>query len=233
MTDYLETRNLDEDEMNAEYRAAEEAYREEAGRVWDKNEEIKASIRHDLNLTPDERLDAYQQRYERDVAPRFNEAATRFVSGIMGPRGEDERRLSEGVGEKFADHLIALTGKSTEELGAIMQTAQRTGQGDLVRAVAQVALDKNAFGIFDRWAESEPELAAALQRLRTTPGPDQLATRTGAMRPPVADITGLTPNPADVERVRSAEAARLANKQRDRQRFFGYTRQAGRYSGLV
>lgn len=204
--------NIAEKDMSPEYRQAERDYREKARHLWTENEAAKKAARSQVEATPEERQDAYMQRYQQKIAPVFDKLASDFVAQIMGPRGEDEKLLTQGVGERFSDHLIAISGKPDAELPALMKTARRTGQKDLVRAVAQVALDRNQFGLFKQWAESEPELADALKRVRTTPDAEQLATRTNAMRPPKASPEALEPTAADKERAASAPAAEEASR---------------------
>jgi hypothetical protein len=212
MTDYLRNGNLNEKDMRPEYLEAERVYREQAQRLWASNEKTKREARAKVDLSPEERLDFYRQRYQELISSPFNRLAGSFIESVMAPRGADERRLTQGVGEKFSDHLIALSGKTDEELPALMKTAQRTGQADLVRAIAQVSLDRNQFGVFNEWAAGEPDLAAALKRVRSTPDPEQLATRAGAMRPPKADPEALEPRQEDHDRAASRPAAEAASR---------------------
>lgn len=230
MADYLKNGNLDESRMSKDYLAAEKEYRERGKRLWEKNEELKKTVRSKLDLTPEQRLDEYMQLYQRDISTPFNKMASEFFFQTMKPRGEDERLLSQGVGEKFSDHLIALADKPVEELSAIMQTAQRTGEKDLVRAVAQVAIDKNHFGLYNQWAASEPELAEALKRVRSTPDPEQVETRANAARPPKASPDALQPTQVDFDRAKQAETARKLAEEQQRRGFFGITRHVGRHS---
>lgn len=230
MTDYLKNGNLDESRMSAEYLEAEKKYREKGSRLWDRNEQLKKDVRSKLGLTPEQRLDEYMQLYQRDISTPFAKMASDFFFQIMKPRGNDERLLSQGVGEKFSDHLIALADKPVEELSAIMQTAQRTGEKDLVRAVAQVGLDRNAFGLYNQWAASEPELAEALKRVRSTPDPEQVETRANAARPPKASPSALQPTQVDFDRAKQAEWARKHAEEQERRGFYGITRHVGRHS---
>lgn len=212
MTDYLRTGNLDERDMNPDYRQAEKTFREKARTLWTTNEEIKRSVRSKLDLTPEERQDEYMKLYKQKVEGPFEQQASDFVGEIMGPRGEDERVLTQGVGDSFPDHLCALSGKPVEELPGLMKTAKRTGQQDLARAVAQVALDRNQFALFNEWAEGEPELAEALKRIRTTPDTEQLVTRTKAVRPHAADANSLEPTAEDHQKAAQKHAADEASR---------------------
>ena len=212
--DYFDSGNIDEKNMSEEYREAEALYRKQAARLWDLNEELKKETRARIDDEPEERLDHYRQRYEQGIEREFQKGASEFISGIAGPLGKDRRLLQESVGASFANHVIALAPRSTEELERVMQTAQRTGEEDLARAVAQVALDRQHYGLFERWASSEPELAAAMRRIRSTPGPEQLAVRTNAMKPPKAAPESLQPAAEDFERAESVKTSQEAARAR-------------------
>lgn len=212
MSDYLRNGNLDEKDMSSAYLAAEQSFREKAARLWEDSEEAKKTARSMVDATAEERQDFYKQRYQRKIAPTFDKLASDFVDEVMRPRGRDERLLTQGVGTGFSDYLISLSDKPLEELPSLMRTAQRTGQRDLVRAIAQVALGRNEFALFEEWAASEPELAGALKRVKSTPDPEQFATRTNALRPPKASPEALEPTDEDRARVASAPAMEEANR---------------------
>jgi hypothetical protein len=234
MTDYLNNNgNLQEKDMNAEFRQAEEAFRTQAGQLWERNREAIGTIRGDLDLEPHERQDQYLQRYTNQIAPKFEQLAGEFVGRIMHQRSQDEALLSQGTSERFADHVVELSGKSTEELEQIAKTAARTGQKDLHRAAAQVGLDRNAFGLYQSWATSEPDLAAALERLRSTPDAEQLRTRTLAMKPPTADPDRLEPTYAEHQAAQERESQARSAATARRRSFFGITRQSGRHSTRI
>jgi hypothetical protein len=225
MSDYLEGTSLDERDMNPEFKEAEQEYRDQASKLWTEAEELKSRTRRRVDDTPEERQSAYMADYQ-SINNRFERLANGFTQRVETQRRADKRLLQEGTGEKFADFVVSLSTKPAEELDQIMQTAQRTGARDLARACAQVALDKRRFQLFEEWAQGEPELAAAMKRLRTTPGLDQLRTRTLSMRPPRAGAETLEPTQGDRERVVSQSAAQEAA----RAAFFGLPRrQVGRY----
>lgn len=213
MTDYLTTGPLDDKDMDPGYRAAEEAYREQAARLWETAEELKREVRLNVEMSDEEREDLYMRRYLDRVEEPFNKLAGDFVASVAAPRGEAERALTEGVGEKFGEFVVSLSGKPADELKRVMKTAGRTGQGDLAAAAAQVALDGNLFGIFDEWAASDPKRAEAMRRVRTTPGPEQLATRAKALKPPRADASSLVPGEKEREAVAMKRAADDAAKE--------------------
>jgi hypothetical protein len=219
MTDYLEPASLEERDMDPEFKSAEEEYRNQAGKLWTEAEELKKRTRRKVDATPEERLGEYMAEYQ-SINTSFEKLADGFAQRVESQRRADKRLLQEGVGEKFTDHVIALASKPAEELDLIMQAAKRTSQQDLARACAQVALDKQRYRLFEQWAEGEPELAAAMKRLRTTPNLDQLRTRTLAMRPPRADAGVLEPTQEDRDRVVSHKAAQEAA----RASFFGLPR---------
>jgi len=213
MADYLEPANLDEKDMSPDYREAEQAYREQAAKLWTEAAELKKRVRRNVDVEPEERQDEYLAAYQ-SLNTRFEKLANDFSRRVETQRRSDTHLLQEGVGERFADHVISLSARPVEELEQIMQTARRTGERDLARACGQVALDKQRYQLFEEWASSEPELADAMRRLRTIPSVDQLRVRTLAMRPPRAAADTLEPTAADYEHAQSskasAEAARAA-----------------------
>jgi hypothetical protein len=158
--------------------------------------------------------------------------ASNHVATVAGQRGQDERLLTEGVGAKFSDHVVSLADKSDEQLKSIAHTAKRTGQNDLVRAAAQTALDRNLFEVYRQWSQDDPERAQALERLRSTPDVEQLATRTEAMKPPVAFPESLTPTFSEKEEHARREERKRQDAERRRQEFYRNPpprRQVGRY----
>jgi hypothetical protein len=128
-----------------------------------------------------------------------------------GPNPGTVRRRRE------VEDLADLADKPDEKLSEILNTATRSGQPALARAVAAVAHERSLLGVFQKWADSEPETADALARLRSLPDEDRFRTRTLALKPPKADMAALTPAPEDHERARRQAAVEAA----PRQAFFG------------
>ncbi len=116
-----------------------------------------------------------------------------------------------------------------ERLESLMNTATRSGQEELARAIAASAYERggSASTIFNSWAEAKPERAAALERIKGTPGASQFYTRTKlAMTPPKAALGDLMPTAEDERKAAEAEAASNVTKYAE---FFGPTvpRQVG------
>ncbi len=132
-----------------------------------------------------------------------------------------------GSGKKFSEHLASVANVADERLQPLMNTAVRSGQEELARAIAVSAYERGERTIFNSWAEANPERAAALARIKGTPGAEQFYTRTKlAMRPPKAALQDLIPTPEDERRAAEAAAASNVAKYAE---FFGPTvpRQVG------
>lgn len=216
-TEYLDPGHLREQDMRPEFRQAEEAFREGADFLWGFNDKIMAEIRADLSLSLEERLEAYQRRYQREIAQPFYERANQLYNAVVGARHQDESLLVAGAGPQFGQYVASLAGKGKGELEQVMATAQRTGQADLARAAAQVALDNNWFGVFDGWVKADPQRAAALKRIRTTPPAEQIATRIEAFRPIKAQPDQLVPRREDHE----LQVKQKTFERMNRESFFG------------
>jgi hypothetical protein len=225
MTDYLKTGHLDEAAMNPEYREAEERFRSEAKRLWDQNRKIQADTRRRVLegklASPEEAESEYMQRYCDEVQPKYQKLASEHVTRTAGRMAEDRAKLTQGVGQRFSDHLVNLADKSDEQLESIHHTAKRTGQDELVAATAQVALDRNQFELYRQWSQDDPGRARALERLRSTPDVEQLAARTQAMKPPIAARESLMPSQAETQEFEKKRAAAEATAEYAKREFYG------------
>jgi hypothetical protein len=160
---------------------------------------------------------AYMVAYQ-GLERRLEQLSGEFGRDIGHDVHEAERVLNPGTGPRFAEHLTAVTGIRDEKLAEIMATARRSGQADLERAIAVSAYERGVRPVWQSWAEANPERAQAVKRLRSTPGPEELYTRTAlAMRPPKAGIGDLEPTAEDRKRAAEAEA----RKNAPRVEFFG------------
>ncbi len=217
--------------MHPDYLERETRFRDQAAKLWDAEAAARAQIRTDVSLSEEERLDRYIPAY-RELEKTLDE-----LSGEIG-REEGKAILEAtetlyggGAGKKFSEHLASVANVPDERLEALMNTAVRSGQGELARAVALTAYERGERGLFSSWAESNPERAAALQRIKGTPGAEQFYTRTKlAMTPPKAALADLMPTAVDQRRAAEAEAAAKVTKYAA---FFGPTvpRQVGSRRG--
>ena len=212
MADYFEAEHVDDEDLSPEYRELEEQYRAAAGPLWGEARKIAESVRANVDAERERRDENYVSRFSASVNAPWQQLASNFVAAIETQRHNDRKTVEASRGNRFADHLIAVSSAPEDGLEDLMRTAQRTGQKDLARAVAQVALDKNRFQVFDRWASSEPETAEAMRRLRSTPSSEQLITRTNALKPPAATPEALIPREEDHRR--AEETKRAAERQR-------------------
>ncbi len=213
---------VDEENMHPDYHERETRFRDQAAKLWDKESNVRAQIRTEIGLTEEERMDRYIKAYS-GLEERLDE----FSSELGREEGkailEATETLYGGSGKKFPEHLASVANVPDDGLQALMNTAVRSGQGELARAIAVSAYERggSASGLFNSWASSHPERAAALERIQGTPGAEQMATRTKlAMTPPRAELSDLIPTPADERRAAEAEAASNVTKYAA---FFGPT----------
>lgn len=196
------------EEYDRWYLERERALEKRLEELEQRNQELQASIRRRLDLTPEEREDAYMAGYQ-PLAQELAELASTHIQEVERERAELDRKLHAGAGPQFAAHLVSLAGMPHEKLPELMATARRTEQTDLEQAVAETALERNHFGIFQEWARAHPEKGEALRRFHSLPDPERLAARTKARTTLFkASLVSLTPPPQEVERVRRAQAAR-------------------------
>ncbi len=218
---------VDEEQMHPDYRERETRFRDQAATLWDRESNARAQIRTDVSLSEEERMDQYIAVYgglEKTLDELSGEIGREEGKAIQ----EATETLYGGAGKKFSEHLASVANVPDERLESLMATATRSGQGELARAVALTAYERGERGLFNSWAESNPERAAALERIKGTPGSAQFYTRTKlAMRPPKAALADLIPTPEDERRAAEAEAAANVTKYAA---FFGPTvpRQVGR-----
>jgi hypothetical protein len=219
---------VDEENMHPAYAERETRFRDQAASLWDKESNARAAIRTDVSLSEEERMDRYIAVYgglEKTLDELSGELGREEGKAIQ----EATETLYGGSGKQFSEHLASVANVPDERLESLMNTAVRSGQGELARAVAVSAYERGERGLFNSWAESNPERAAALQRIKGTPGAEQMATRTRlAMTPPKAALQDLVPTPEDERR--AAEAASAASVAKYAA-FFGPTaapRQVGR-----
>jgi hypothetical protein len=224
--EYTPDHRVDEEQMHPDYREKEEAFREKAGKLWTEEQATRERIRSNVNLSEEERADTYMAAYA-SLEKRLGTLAGEFGRTVGKDVQEATEELYAGAGEKFSEHLTSVANVPDERLEQLMNTATRSGQEELARAVAAVAYERGQRGLFNRWADANPERAAAIERLKGTPGSEQLYTRTArTMRPPKANIEDLLPTHEDARKAREAEAA----KNMPREAFFGpqVRRQVGR-----
>jgi len=217
---------VDEEHMHPAYAERETRFRDQAATLWDKESNARAAIRTDVSLSAEERMDQYIAVYG---------GLEKTLDELSGELGREEGQaivaatetLYGGSGKQFSEHLASVANVADERLQPLMNTAVRSGQGELARAIAVSAYERGERTIFNSWAESNPERAAALARIKGTPGAEQMATRTKlAMRPPKAALADLVPTHEDERRAAEAEAASNVTKYAE---FFGPTvpRQVG------
>jgi hypothetical protein len=217
---------VDEENMHPDYHERETRFRDQAAKLWDKESNARAAIRTDVSLSEEARMDAYIPAY-RELEKTLDE-----LSGELGREEgqailEATETLYGGSGKKFSEHLASVANVADERLQPLMNTAVRSGQEELARAIAVSAYERGERTIFNSWAEANPERAAALERIKGTPGASQMFTRTKlAMRPPKAALQDLIPTPEDERRAAEAAAASNVAKYAE---FFGPTvpRQVG------
>ncbi len=200
---------VDEEQMHPDYRERETRFRDQAAKLWDQESNARAQIRTEIGLTDEERMDRYIKAYsglEETLDELSGELGREEGQAIV----EATETLYGGSGSRFSEHLASAANVPDERLQALMNTATRSGQGDLARAVAVSAYERGERTIFNSWASSNPERAAALARIKGTPGSEQFYTRTKlAMTPPRAELSDLIPTPADERR--AAEEREAAN----------------------
>lgn len=213
------------EEFHKSYHEAEEKFRTEASRLHSRNEDLQASIRRNVDAPDEAREAVYIEGYQ-GISEDFDKLANDFARSVERDRSALERTVYEGTGEKFSDHLTRLAGVPDGQLETLMRTARRSGQKDMERAVAITSLERQGHSpLFEDWAQTDPQTAEALQKLRGLPDLDRLRTRTLAMRPFKAHPEALTPRQEDRER----EAAKAAADEASKAAFFNRPRrQAGR-----
>ena len=223
---------VDEEQFHPDYAERETRFRDQAAKLWDKESNVRAQIRTDVTLSEEARMDRYIKAYS-GLEERLDE-----LSGEIGREEgkailEATETLYGGSGKTFSAHLTSVANVPDDGLQALMNTATRSGQAELVRAVALTAYERggSASGLFNSWASANPERAAALERIKGTPGAEQMATRTRlAMTPPRAELADLIPTPADERR--AAEEREAANVTKYAA-FFGPTHVRRQVGGRV
>lgn len=218
--------HVDEEHMHPDYLERETRFRDQAAKLWDKEGAARTMIRTDVSLSEEERMDQYIAVYgglEKTLDELSGEIGREEGKAVQ----EATETLYGGSGKKFSEHLASVANVPDERLESLMNTATRSGQEELARAIAVSAYERGERGLFNRWAEANPERAAALERIKGTPGAEQFYTRTKlAMRPPKAALGDLMPTAEDERRAAEAEAASNVTKYAE---FFGPTvrRQVG------
>ncbi len=206
--------------MHPDYHERETRFRDQAAKLWDKESNARAQIRTDVSLSEEQRMDRYIKAYS-GLEERLDE-----LSGDIGREEgkaiqEATETLYGGSGRQFSEHLASVASVPDDGLQALMNTAVRSGQAELARAIAVSAYERGEHGLFNSWASSHPERAAALARIKGTPGAEQFYTRTKlAMTPPRAELSDLIPTPEDERRAAEKKAAADTAKYAQ---FFGPT----------
>jgi len=222
--------HVTEENMHPDYLERETRFRDQAASLWDKESNARAQIRTDVGLSEEERMDRYIKAYS-GLEERLDE-----LSGDIGREEgkaiqEATETLYGGSGKTFSAHLTSVANVPDDGLQALMNTATRSGQGELARAVAVSAYERGEHTIFNSWAESNPERAAALERIKGTPGAEQFYTRTKlAMRPPKAALADLIPTHEDERKAAEKKAAADTAKYAQ---FFGPTHVRRQVGGRV
>jgi hypothetical protein len=202
------------DIRDQEYLKAEAQLEKRMAQLYQQVNEKKAEIRRNVDLTDEERQERFANWY-RDLGKGLEDEASRFVATWDNLRYDLERQIHEGTGERFADHLTRVSEMPTEKLDELMATAQRTGQTELEQAVAEVALTRMRHGVFNKWAERNPNRAAAIARLHNLPETDRVISRANARSSvPNASFEALTPTEEDIERAASDKRRHEAERQR-------------------
>lgn len=219
---------VEEENMHPDYLERETRFRGQAGKLWDAESNVRAQIRTDIGLPEEARMDRYISAYselEKTLDELSSELGREEGKAIV----EATETLYGGSGKTFSAHLASVAGVPDDGLQALMNTATRSGQPDLARAVAVSAYERGEHGLFNSWAEANPDRAAALERIKGTPGSAQFYTRTKlAMRPPKASLSDLLPTAEDERRAAEEREAASVTKYAA---FFGPTavpRQVGR-----
>jgi hypothetical protein len=214
--------------MHPDYLERETRFRDSAAKLWDAEGAARAQIRTDIGLADEQRMDRYIKAYS-GLEERLDE----FSSELGREEGkailEATETLYGGSGKTFSAHLASVANVADDGLQPLMNTAVRSGQEELARAVALTAYERGEHGLFNSWASANPERAGALARIKGTPGASQMFTRTKlAMRPPRAELQDLIPTDEDERKAAEKKAASDTAKYAQ---FFGPThvrRQAGR-----
>ena len=221
--------HVTEENMHPDYLERETRFRDQAGGLWDQESNARAQIRADVSLSEEERMDRYIAVYgglEKTLDELSGELGREEGKAIVAAT---EILYGGGGGKKISEHLASVASVPDAGLQALMNTATRSGELELARAVALTAYERggSASGLFNSWASSHPERAAALERIKGTPGAEQFYTRTRrAMTPPKAALADLIPTHEDERRAAEKKAASDMTKYAD---FFGPTvpRQVG------
>jgi hypothetical protein len=213
---------VEEEHMHPDYHERETRFRDQAAQLWDKESNARAAIRTDVGLSEEERMDRYIAVYgglEKTLDELSGELGREEGKAILAAT---ETLYGGGSGKKFSEHLASVANVADERLQPLMNTAVRSGQGELARAIAVSAYERGERTIFNSWASAHPERAAALERLTKTPGAEQMATRTKlAMRPPKAALADLIPTDEDERKAAEKKAASDMTKYAQ---FFGPAR---------
>jgi len=221
---------VDEEQFHPDYAERETRFRDQAAKLWDKESNVRAQIRTEIGLTEEERMDRYIKAYsglEERLDALSSELGLQEGKAIL----QATETLYGAAGKQFSEHLTSVANVPDERLQALMNTAVRSGQEELGRAIAVTAYERGEHTIFNSWAESNPERAAALERIKGTPGAEQMATRTRlAMTPPKAELSDLIPTPADERRAAEKKAAADMTKYAE---FFGPTHVRRQVGGRV
>jgi hypothetical protein len=213
------------DIRDTEYLEAEAQLEKRMAQLYQQVNEKKAQLRRQVDLTDEERQEKFAAWYQ-DLGKGLNDAASHFVGRWESLRDDLTRQVHQGTGERFADHLTRVSELDDSKLDEVMDVAQRTGQAELEQAVAEVALTRMRHGVFNRWAERNPDRAAALQRLHNLPPTERVVNRaTARSSVPNATFDGLTPTEEDRQRAASDKA--IAESQR-KQKLGLPKRQVGR-----
>jgi hypothetical protein len=211
---------IEESNFHADYRTAEERYRQAAGRLIEREMQLRERIRSRVDAAPEERLDSYMEGRPL-IEVEYDTLTTEFSRAQSQAVVEAERLLYKGGGsEHYAAMLSRASDTPDEKLPELARLASQSGLADIEQAVAVVADQRSPGGrspLFRDWVAKDPDRVAAHDRLRRTPGPAQFHARTLGVKPPKADARDLQPTAADEQRAAAEEAAR----QRPRQEFFG------------
>jgi hypothetical protein len=207
------------DNFDRQYVEAEAELERQMTLAYQSSQNIQQQIRCQENLTDEQREQRYIERFI-PIAENLDNAASAFVGFWENQRSELAKKVHEGTGERFADHVGRVSELPDEKLGEVMETAIRTGQDDLAQAVAEVSLTRQGYSqLFNGWAALNPERAEALKRLHSLPDRERLITRANARaQVPPASPEAFKPTQEDLDFIQAAKTSKAAQERVDRTR---------------
>jgi hypothetical protein len=217
-----EATRIEDANLHADYRAAEERYRSAAARLVERELDLQAQVRSLTEADEEERQAHYIEGHgliEAEYARLTSEFGRQQGKAVA----EARRKLFKGAGpQHFSEMLARASGTPDEGLPELAKLAAQTGDASFEQAVALVADQRKPHGtspIFQDWVARDPARQAAYERLKGTPKAEQFHARTLGVKPPKARPADLQPTADDEQRAIEEKAARAA----PRVEFFGGT----------